>query len=405
MRQVFHHAASKPCEGTLGTALNDSICESSGMTIALETTVQAGAAAHPRVNPRDETITVLLVAWTIIGLWVDVWSHTHLAKLESFFTPWHALFYSGFLATVAWMVRPMWRARVEGRGEIPATDRISFMGIVIFTAGALCDMVWHTVYGLEAGFAALISPPHQFIFFGLMLMASAPFRRAWCATGAGTDEPALRSFLPAVISLGMTMTVVTLVIGYLWKLAGPDVFTLGREELIAAQFGQNEQTLVLVREMAQDLAIGRTLVTTVLLMAPALLVLRRWRPPFGTITLVWAVVGTATGAVSVLWYFPVLVLTGLFADWLAGTPGIFASRIVRIRTFSAAVPFVLWGSYFLLTHRNFGLAWSPGLWLGTMMLASTAGLGLSLLVFPNAPYDGLLSTADRDGRGAHRPAG
>src|SRR5712691_7046633 len=36
--------------------------------------------------------------WWMVGLFVDGWAHSNLAQLETFFTPWHALLYSGFAA-------------------------------------------------------------------------------------------------------------------------------------------------------------------------------------------------------------------------------------------------------------------------------------------------------------------
>ena len=51
----------------------------------------------------DRTITVLCL-WFLGGLYLDGWAHNHLpSALESFFTPWHGVFYSGFLATAAYL--------------------------------------------------------------------------------------------------------------------------------------------------------------------------------------------------------------------------------------------------------------------------------------------------------------
>jgi hypothetical protein len=44
-------------------------------------------------------VIVVLGGWLLGGLYVDGWAHHHLATtLESFFTPWHAAFYAGFMA-------------------------------------------------------------------------------------------------------------------------------------------------------------------------------------------------------------------------------------------------------------------------------------------------------------------
>src|SRR5882724_9264730 len=39
-----------------------------------------------------------LSIWWMGGLFVDGYAHSNFPQLETFFTPWHAIFYSGFLA-------------------------------------------------------------------------------------------------------------------------------------------------------------------------------------------------------------------------------------------------------------------------------------------------------------------
>ena len=49
---------------------------------------------------------MLLGTWLLVGVMVDGWAHNNLEALETFFTPWHALFYSGFVATAGWVLSP-----------------------------------------------------------------------------------------------------------------------------------------------------------------------------------------------------------------------------------------------------------------------------------------------------------
>jgi hypothetical protein len=58
---------------------------------------------------RFDWAIVVLWGWLLGGLYVDGWAHNHLATtLESFLTPWHAAFSSGFLpvAGVTEIARP-----------------------------------------------------------------------------------------------------------------------------------------------------------------------------------------------------------------------------------------------------------------------------------------------------------
>jgi len=65
----------------------------------------AVTATHPRIRasepPTAFTAAALaLGTWLIVGAYVDAWAHHHLS-FETFFTPWHALLYSGLAANAA----------------------------------------------------------------------------------------------------------------------------------------------------------------------------------------------------------------------------------------------------------------------------------------------------------------
>ncbi len=47
---------------------------------------------------------VLVTIWGIGGLFLDGWAHSNVPQLETFFTPWHAVLYSGYLAVAATLV-------------------------------------------------------------------------------------------------------------------------------------------------------------------------------------------------------------------------------------------------------------------------------------------------------------
>jgi hypothetical protein len=46
---------------------------------------------------------VLLSGWFVGGLFLDGWAHHYIPELESFFSPWHAVFYMGFLAVAGFL--------------------------------------------------------------------------------------------------------------------------------------------------------------------------------------------------------------------------------------------------------------------------------------------------------------
>jgi hypothetical protein len=70
----------------------------------MERVMITGTTARP-TNERTDLITVLLGTWLMLGLFLDGYAHTNfIDELESFLTPWHAVFYSGFIATALWVI-------------------------------------------------------------------------------------------------------------------------------------------------------------------------------------------------------------------------------------------------------------------------------------------------------------
>ena len=52
---------------------------------------------RPTSSLRYDYTTALLLLWLIGGAYLDSWAHYHFGNnLETFFTPWHAVLYSGF---------------------------------------------------------------------------------------------------------------------------------------------------------------------------------------------------------------------------------------------------------------------------------------------------------------------
>jgi hypothetical protein len=53
------------------------------------------------LTQREELLGMVFGLWTILGLFLDGWAHSH-GKPESFFSPWHGVLYSGFFAAAVW---------------------------------------------------------------------------------------------------------------------------------------------------------------------------------------------------------------------------------------------------------------------------------------------------------------
>jgi hypothetical protein len=112
----------------------------------------------------------------VAGLFTDGWAHRN-DKPETFFSPWHGLLYSGFVASAVWMLRVVrsgQSAGHQGVAAIPIGYGVRIVGVAIFGISALADFAWHSAFGIEDNVEALLSPPHLALLTGGLLMATGP---------------------------------------------------------------------------------------------------------------------------------------------------------------------------------------------------------------------------------------
>ena len=152
----------------------------------------------PRVDPAPAGgmfawLVVAGHAWVLSGLFLDGWYHVNRPEGETFLTPWHAILYSGVVVTLAVQV---WQTGRAG-GLRPGYGASLAGGPVILLAGAV-DGAWHTVLGVEADLAALLSPPHLLLITAGTLVFAGPLR-------AGLSTP-LGAGLPTALSAAFVVT-------------------------------------------------------------------------------------------------------------------------------------------------------------------------------------------------------
>ncbi|MFI0712197.1 hypothetical protein ACH4SK_16340 [Streptomyces inhibens] len=259
---------------------------------------------RPRATYRTDLGTVGFGMWLLTGLFVDGFAHRNLnLQQESFFTPWHAIFYSGFAATAGWILWHIWRnmqSGYVGLSAIPAGYGGAVAGLVIFAEGGAGDVTWHTLFGIEQDLDALFSPSHLLLFTGIFLILSAPLVAAWTRPDPPDGAaPSARAFLPVTLSLAWSSGLIAFCFGY-WGAAGEegvgkDITSWARslDRLPAVRMpGSNEADTI--SQFVQETSLASLFATSAILLLPALLVSRRWRVPFGTFTLTWTLVATLT---------------------------------------------------------------------------------------------------------------
>jgi hypothetical protein len=342
--------------------------------------------------PRRFHVTFMLLAlWMILGVFVDGWAHINIASTkETFFTPWHGVLYSGFAAAVAWGMLPVLRRGHRSLvAAIPYGYGLGFIGLAVFLVGGVGDAIWHTVFGIETGIDALLSPTHILLLTGGLLALTAPLRAAWVEVES--REPSLAQLLPAVLSITLTIAISAFFLGYAWGVLDP---TPSLPVPPAALDENSPQHFPAERGVA--FGIVARIVTTVLLLAPILLAMRRWRLPFGTTTILFTTVSGlmyflfSEGAAAVAGFsgadLGVVALSAMIAgvsgDLFVRWASVSADRPLTVYAFGGGVAFVLWTLNMASIWAVRGMGWTPELWSGTVLICTLVGVGLALVAAP-----------------------
>ena len=333
----------------------------------------ATPAMRPATTRRQDTITVLLGLWLMIGLFVDGWAHNNLDQIETFFTPWHALFYSGFTATALWIAWLVARERSAGRTwreAIPRGYDGAVAGVIIFGIGGVGDWLWHTIFGIEVSIDALLSPTHLILLTGMLLIFSGPLRSAWSDP---VEPEGLRSFVAPLLAVTLSASLLTFFFMYA---SGLNTDLPG-----ILYFPETDSNWEWVA-----LGVLSILWTTLLLVGPMVFLMRRWRPPFGSFTLMFGVVGVLMASI-----FAFAVPLDIVPPLIAGLAADVIVRIVHagpanprgVRWVAALAPVVLWSVRFGgMAAMGSGIGWPLEVWSGTIFFGALLGLGVALLAFP-----------------------
>jgi hypothetical protein len=305
------------------------------------------------------------------GFYLDAWAHNHGKVDNTFFTPWHAVLYSGLLVAAVGAAAAMaWnhsRGYAWGRA-LPDGYELSLLGVVLFGLGGMGDLVWHEIFGIELSLDAAFSPTHVLLAFAMTLIVSGPLRAAWRRTN---DVGGVQRWLPVLLSLTYTLSVFTVITQW----AHPFV------QVSAARDAPDGSGLA--QELAQGLGATSVWVQTGLLLGLVLVALRRWALPFGSLTLVFTLNAVLLSFMHDQYRFILVALAaGVIADLLLVKLRPSVSRPEALRLFGFAVPVVLYTLYFLVIIFGEGIGWSVHMWVGTVVTAGVVGLLLSYLAAP-----------------------
>jgi hypothetical protein len=322
----------------------------------------------PPATLTEDLVTAICGTAMVLGVLSDSWAHTNILNtLDGFFTPWHALLYSGFVATGAWTFYLAYRRRHLApewwRDGWPAGYRLGAAGTVLFLLSGGGDMVWHQMLGVESNLSAALSPSHLGLATGATLLLSSPLR-SWWAQGAEGGRRAVTG----VAGLTLATTTVSIFVGY--ALA-----------FYPAQALQPYHQHALTPAEAQTAGLGAAsyVLSTALILVPLLFVHRR-RPTPGVVTALVAAVSmfslisrelpTAQTA-GALGAIVGAVLADVLLLRLDKTRG--PDAPLRLPIAGALVPALVWSGHLIGLQLGGGVRWPVELWAGVVVI--TAALG------------------------------
>jgi hypothetical protein len=351
------------------------------MTTIPGSATTSGLRGVPATSTGQDLVTAAFGAWLIIGLFTDGWAHLNLPGLETFFTPWHGVLYSGFAAGAGWVGLLALRGRRRGlpwRSTLPLGYRLAAGGVLLFGLGGLGDMAWHVAFGVETGIDALVSPTHLVLLTGGALVLTTPLRAGW-ARPIDPHGPALRSEFPAVMSLALVTALAAFFLLY------ASVFTrpAAAGELTRIPEGAPGHDAA---ELPAVAGLAGYLVTTVLLVAPLLLAQRVGRRPPGAVLLVVGVVSWLSAAVAgfeeygVVAAFAVSVAAAAVELVLRAVDKTQSSDALRLVVLAATVPALLWPAQLVAVALTEGVRWPVELWSGVVGLSVLVAVSLGVVL-------------------------
>lgn len=317
----------------------------------------------------DWIVAILSTIFTT-GAYIDGWAHHHLHKIETFFTPWHAMLYGGFFITALFLVgSALWNYR-KGHSLkhlLPTGYMLSLVGVGIFVVGGIGDMFWHILFGIEANIDALYSPTHLLLALGAFLIFGGPLRNAFAQKNLA-NKPFFAQ-LPMLLSLTLMFSILT----FMTQLSHPFVNV----------YGGNHYYTPIQRAFEDEHARG---IESIMLQAGifigfVLYVLKRIKLPPGSFAVI------LTGSTIFLafledhyLFIPMALAAGILIDVLYIKLHPTFQTPAKLRSFAFFGPVIIYTLYFATIIFTEGTHWTIHMVFGSIVLSGIVGYLLGLLV-------------------------
>ncbi len=334
-------------------------------------------SGYARASNLFDWLFVFFSGWWIAGLFLDGWAHIHLnLALETIFTPWHAVFYSGIIATTSLLLVYLLKNHANGyqwKRSLPKEYIFALYGLVLVFVGGPGDLIWHALFGIEVGVEALLSPTHILLAIGGAMVVSAPLHAIWYRD----RKIQVIHKIPVLLSFSYLL----MTLGFMLQFLHPFNFPW-----MAQSFVTNNPISI---NYGGALGVASIIAFTALFMGLTLASVRHWPFPLGSFALILTL--NAVAVTFMHGEYHIFILTALVAGLLIDIlyrKICFASLKERhIRIFGTLAPVVFFTTYvgtILLTDTT---PWSVHMLAGSIVIAGITGFMMTYLVVP--PGDGI----------------
>lgn len=313
---------------------------------------------RPCATWRDDLITALLGLTLAVGLLLEGWNQLNRGGDGGVFpSVWQGLLWTGLTGAALWSLTRHQEPGRLARVRLPRGYGPAVLGIGIGFAAFLGDAAWHTMLGGQEVWATISSPFRLVLLVASLSLAATALRSMWLKP----DEdgfPTVKAFAPVLLSTIAATSVTLFAVQFQSPLAA-----WNRPDAAGGGLG----------------GLAAVMLTNLVLLGSVLLLLRRWRPPLGSVTLLYGTVALiAAGVANFARPGPIFgaLLAGLAADLMIHySTGMATGALVRRVGFVA--PAVFWAAWLVAAAAFEGTASALG--LGAVVLAPAAGFALSLV--------------------------
>jgi len=315
---------------------------------------------------------VVFASIQVAGAFIDGWAHVHLdSALETFFTPWHAVFYFGLFGVSALVIGQYLlnlRKGYSWKNALPQEYLVSLLGVGIMLLGGPGDFIWHAIFGIEQGIEALLSPTHLLLAIGGAIMVSGPLHAIWY-------RPRNIHTGPTIISFALFM----LTINFMLQFVQPFNFPWISPAFQAAN--------PINFEYGVGLGVAGTIIFTGIFLGMILACLKHWRFPLGSFTFTLTLNALALSFLE--GNYPLIILgalvSGILIDLLYQSLAGRLNQEKYLRLFGFITPVLIFLPYELVIMSTTGTNWSVHMWAGNILISGIAGLLMTYLIKPPEP--------------------